>query len=29
MENWVNRPHISMSVKNLQNLYLKGNINSI
>ena len=27
MEKWVNRPHISINEKSLQNLGLKGNIN--
>ena len=28
MEKWVNRPHISIDQKSLQNLGLKGNSNS-
>ena len=27
IEKWINRPHISINEKNLQNLGLKGNIN--
>ena len=29
MEKWVMRPHISINEKNLQNISLKGKVNSI